>query len=137
MSSDQARGGNACICPLRGTGIRGTTFGEAWSWLREHPALTWVPPLWRSNDESAIGGTGHTIRAIECNLVVTVEHGTHGPVIRLITGPLKDRPWGDGTIDPLVPASVRDERVAVQAGSFEEAVVALAARVASVYGDCQ
>jgi hypothetical protein len=36
----------------------------------------------------------------------------------------------------LVPAAIRDERVAVQARSFEEAVVALAVRVASVYGEC-
>jgi hypothetical protein len=112
-------------------------FLQAWKWLLDHPALVWVPPLWRTTSAHAIGGTRHTVRAVERNLTVTVEMGPGGPLIQLITGPLEDRTSRDGSVDPLIPAAVRDERLIVQAGSFEEAVVALAATVAQVYGDRQ
>jgi len=109
-------------------------FLQAWSWLRDHPALMWVPPLWRSSSSEPVGGERHAVRAIERSLTVSVESGHGGPVVRLATGPLEDRTVGDG-VDPLVPAAVYDERLVVQAGSFEEAVIALALRVGRVYGD--
>lgn len=110
---------------------------DAWAVLYEHPALTWTPPLWRLTDDhgaSRSALTRHEVRAIERNLLVQVLPDEGGRcVIRLSTGPLEDRPLGDG-VDPLAPSARRDERLDVQAATFEIALCALARRVLDVYG---
>jgi hypothetical protein len=105
--------------------------------LYAHPALNWTPPLWRSPDETCEQGSltaRHAVRAVERNLLVQILAGTDGRVeVQLSTGPLADRPLGDG-IDPVTPAALRDERLDVRAYTFEDAVCELARRVLSVYG---
>ena len=109
---------------------------EAWKLLCEHHALNWTPPMWRRE----LGGgdqrraARHAVRAVERNLLVQVECDEQGrSVVRLSTGPLRDRELGDG-IDPVAPAAERDRRLDVEGPTFEVALCALAARVVEFYG---
>lgn len=109
---------------------------KAWTLLYEHPALTWTPPIWRTPEGEQSPGMPlacHAIRAVERNLLVQVKQADGQPVVFLSTGPLEDRQLGDG-IDPVAPAACRDERLDVQAVTFEKALCALALRVIDVYG---
>lgn len=101
---------------------------EAWALLRTHPALTWRPPLWRAAKD------GPVYRAIERNLLVELIGDGGQPLVRLATGPLRDRRVGS-TVDPVAPVAERDRRLDVRAATFEEAVRSLAARVVECYGE--
>lgn len=110
----------------------------AWRLLREHPALQWTPPLWRDTGPTPTARDllrKHAWRSVERNFVVDV--GVSATEcrtwVRVTTGPLQDRPVGDG-VDPLVPAAVHDPRLDVMAATFEQAVIVLAHRVLDVYG---
>lgn len=112
---------------------------RAWAVLYDHPALTWIPPLWRLPDGPDRQGRRHVqerhaVRAIERNLVVQVQPAPDGGfTVKLATGPLRDRPMGDG-VDPIAPTAAHDSRLDVTASTFESALCALAARVTAVYG---
>lgn len=109
---------------------------HAWNLLHSHPALSWTPPMWRSAEDDAYRArtAPHVVRAVERNLLVNVRPGQDCRyVVALSTGPLEDRPLGDG-IDPVAPAARRDPRLDVEAQSFETALCALARRVVDVYG---
>jgi hypothetical protein len=108
----------------------------AWALLYEHPALMWIPPLWRAAEDAVTPEmlTRHAVRAVERNLLVNVRSGGEARcVVRLSTGPLEDRALGDG-VDPVSPSARRDERLDVEASTFEDALCALARRVVEVYG---
>lgn len=103
---------------------------DAWAVLRDHPALMWVPPLWRGAPD------GPVYRAVERNLLVEVVGEADGhSAVRLATGPLRDRVVGDG-VDPVAPVAERDGRLDVRAATFEDAVRVLAERVLLWYGPC-
>jgi hypothetical protein len=110
---------------------------DAWMLLYEHPALSWTPPMLR-RDSGAASETGivarYVVRAIERNLLVNVRAGADGRyLVALSTGPLVDREIGDG-IDPVAPAAARDDRLDVEADTFEDALCELARRVVEIYG---
>lgn len=107
---------------------------DAWALLSEHPALTWVPPLWReAPDQDAHRARRQAISAVERNLLVHVAVAGEGVVVRLGTGPLVDRDLGDG-VDPMNPVARHDRRLDVEARTFEDALCALAHRVVQVFG---
>lgn len=110
---------------------------HAWSELRRHPALVWIPPMWRSrvDDPAAFDVMRRrSVSAVDRNLVIDVEVQDDGSLmVRLATGPLMDRPV-DGGIDPVAPAGGIDAKLDVQGSSFEEAVVKLYEAVQSHYG---
>ena len=110
---------------------------DAWMLLYEHPALSWTPPMLRNGREAGSDSgvvTRHAVRAIERNLLVHVRTSADGRcLVALSTGPLVDRVIGDG-IDPVAPAAARDDRLDVEAETFEDALCALARRVMEVYG---
>lgn len=99
---------------------------DAWLELKDHPALTWVPPLWRP-DEATPAATEaarrHRVSALQQNLRVDVVPSSGGHRVRLVTGPLADRHTPTG-VDPLHPAAVGADLV-VEGSTFEEAVLAL------------
>lgn len=107
----------------------------AWTLLYEHPALMWMPPLWRVADAMPPEMLSrHAVRSVERNLLVNVRLGGDARcIVRLSTGPLEDRALGDG-VDPVSPSARRDERLDVEASTFEDAMCALARRVVEVYG---
>lgn len=106
---------------------------EAWLELRAHPALSWVPPMWRSA-ESPTGMARHAVSAMDKNLTVDIQFGpAHHLLVRLTTGPLKDRYVGDG-LDPLTPTVSVDPNLTVYAASFERAVIELRDAVHKAYG---
>jgi hypothetical protein len=112
---------------------------SAWALLCAHPALSWTPPLWRGVDEELTEAVRarHAVRAIERNLLVNVRSSGDGNyVVTLSTGPLEDRLIGDG-VDPIAPSGRRDERLDVEATTFEDALCALANRVVELYGPGQ
>lgn len=107
---------------------------HAWALLRRHPALMWVPPLWRAGAPGPAAGDTHAVRAIDRNLILAVAAGPHGRcTYRLGTGPLRDRELGDG-VDPTAPAPTHDPRLDVEAATFDQALCALADRVLTYYG---
>lgn len=110
---------------------------DAWKELRQHPALMWVPPMWRSHVDSDAAVEvmrRHAVSAIERNLVIEVETQDDGSLlVRLATGPLRDR-IVDGGIDPVAPAGGVDAKLDVFGSSFEDAVVKLYEAVESHYG---
>lgn len=112
------------------------TVDHAWSELRRHPALVWVPPMWRTRIDSRAAFDvmcRHAVSAIDRNLVIDVEAQGDGTlVVRLATGPLKDRPV-DGGIDSVAPAGGIDSKLDVRGSSFEDAVVRLYEAVQSHY----
>jgi hypothetical protein len=112
---------------------RDTEVAAAWLELREHPALRWVPPMWRSGSPSAALDR-HTLSAVEKNLMVEIVNDSGRAIrVRLATGPLVDRHVGDG-VDPLTPAiSVHPELTAC-APTFEQAIIQLRDAVVHVYG---
>lgn len=118
-------------------GLPAANPAHAWAVLHEHPALMWIPPLWRTEHQSAdndIFLSRHAVRAIERNLVIDVQPAAGGGcTVRLATGPLHDRQLGDG-VDPVAPAATHDSRLDVSAATFESALCALAERVTDVYG---
>lgn len=108
----------------------------AWQGLKEHGALLWVPPMWRSVRASAEADQvmrRHVVSAVEQNLLIDVDAEGQDLRVRLATGPLGDRPTSDG-VDPLVPAGGIDPKLDVQAHSFEEAIVQLYEAVTKHYG---
>lgn len=110
-----------------------TEVAAAWLELREHPALRWVPPMWRS----ASPGTApdrHTLSAVEKNLMVEIVTDSGCEVqVRLATGPLVDRHVGDG-VDPMTPAISLHPELTVSAPTFEQAIIGLRDAVVRVYG---
>lgn len=114
-----------------GLQVDGRDIVGCWTFLREHPKLQWVPPAWRRG-----GGFFErqvALRAIERNLIVTVEQTMTGPCFKLVTGPLKDL-VSHGEVDPFTPVMVTDDRLAGCGATFDEAVVSLAEAVVEVYG---
>jgi hypothetical protein len=105
----------------------------AWAELREHPALSWVPPMWRSMSPTT-DPERHAVSALERNLLVEVVPG-HGKglQVRLKTGPLTDRRVGDG-VDPTTPSVSYDPALTVLAPTFEIAVIELRNAVLNAYG---
>lgn len=74
--------GLTCGCPAAPDD--GLDFAGSWALLRDHPALMWVPPLWRHDPD------GPVYRAIERNLLVeVVDDATGTSLVRLATGPLR------------------------------------------------
>jgi hypothetical protein len=107
---------------------------DAWALLSAHPALTWVPPLWRDATEMDTGwAREQAVSAVERNLLVHIGVDGRGVMVRLGTGPLVDRNLGDG-VDPVNPAARHDRRLDVEAPTFEDAVCALADRVVQILG---
>jgi hypothetical protein len=110
---------------------------RAWSDLQSHPALQWTPPLWRADSDKRAGihvTDNHAERAIERNLKVELIAQPNGMMqVRLITGPLRDKPTPSG-IDPLTPVAELNPRLAVCAATFEDAVVELRDAVVDEYG---
>lgn len=107
---------------------------SAWAELVEHPALTWVPPLWRADDDSPaalVAARSHRVSALQRNLRVEVVPGHPRARVRLVTGPLTDRETPTG-VDPLQPAALPFDLVA-EGPTFEDAVVALRDEVRSRY----
>lgn len=107
---------------------------QAWLELKEHPALTWVPPLWRPDDDSPAAleaARRHRISALQRNLRVDVVPSEVGVRVRLVTGPLTDRRTPLG-IDPLQPAVVSSDLIA-EGHTFEDAVLALRDAVRTRY----
>jgi hypothetical protein len=108
-------------------------FARAWDELRGHPALSWVPPMWRTDTGSDLD-TPHVVRAVDKNLFVDItSDGDHRVMVQLRTGPLRDRIVGDG-LDPVTPVASVDPELTVVAPSFEEAVLELRDVVVAVYG---
>jgi hypothetical protein len=108
-------------------------FARAWDELRGHPALSWVPPMWRTDTNSDLD-TPHVVRAVDKNLFVDItSDGDHRVMVQLRTGPLRDRIVGDG-LDPVTPVASVDPELTVVAPSFEEAVLELRDVVVAVYG---
>lgn len=110
---------------------------RAWCDLQSHPALLWTPPLWRTdphNWSSATPTVTHSERAIERNLKVELITQPNGMMqVRLMTGPLKDKPTPSG-IDPLTPVAELNPRLVVIAATFEDAVLELRDAVVGEYG---
>jgi hypothetical protein len=110
---------------------------DAWTLLYEHPALSWIPPMLRNASEAGSDSgvvSRHAVRAIERNLLVNVRTSADGRcLVALSTGPLVDRELADG-VDPVAPAAAHDNRLDVEADTFEDALCALARRVVEVYG---
>lgn len=110
---------------------------RAWSDLQSHPALQWTPPLWRADSDkwADMHVTGnHAEHAIERNLKIELIAQPNGVMlVRLITGPLRDKPTPSG-IDPLTPVAELNPRLAVCAATFEDAVVELRDAVVDEYG---
>lgn len=105
---------------------------QAWRELLEHPALQWVPPMWRGNPST--GATRiHAVRAIERNLVVEISDVGSRFAVSLCTGPLVDRRLPDG-VDPVTPAGAVDPALTVTGATFEQAVVKLRDAVVHSYG---
>lgn len=110
-----------------------TEVAAAWLELREHPALRWVPPMWRSASPST-GPDRHTLSAVEKNLMVEIVNDSGCAIqVRLATGPLVDRRVGDG-VDPLTPAISVHPELIVSAPTFEQAIIGLRDAVVHVYG---
>lgn len=109
---------------------------RAWQDLREHPALVWVPPVWRTAGLPDDTRTTHMWRAIDKNLVVKVIPDKRGMAVRLATGPLLDKEL-NGRVDPTNPASTIDPTLDVTAESFGQAVLALRDAVIAKYGPAQ
>lgn len=116
---------------------------RAWTELREHPELKWVPPMWRPQAGAStqpIGGVSEidvdrvVVRAVERNLVIEIVNTTRdGMCVRLSTSPLQDRRVGDG-VDPTTPAVCADRKVGAMAPTFEQAIVKLRNAVVEEYG---
>jgi hypothetical protein len=107
---------------------------DAWLELKEHPALTWVPPLWRPDEPTPAAleaARRHRVSALQQNLRVDVVPSTGGLRVRLATGPLTDRKTASG-VDPLRPAAVGADLV-VEGSTFEDAVLALRDAVRTRY----
>ncbi|MEV5000499.1 hypothetical protein [Nocardioides sp. LML1-1-1.1] len=96
---------------------------DAWNDLHAHPALQWVPPMWRTARPTT-APSQHAIHAIEVNLVVAVESANSAVKVRLATGPLHDKVLSDG-VDPVTPTIHTDPNLCVSAATFEEALVEL------------
>jgi hypothetical protein len=111
-------------------------FADAWTEIRQHPALQWVPPIWRSASENQ-ASRKYAINAIDRNLVIDVVNADNGSAqVRLTTGPLVDREVGDG-VDATTPAATFDPRLDVQAETFEAAVLRLRDALVANYGPTQ
>ena len=110
---------------------------EAWTELRDHPALQWVPPMWRPQVEAParpVELDKFIVRAVERNLVVDfVNKSGTGMCVRVSTSPLQDRRVGVG-VDPTTPAVVVDANLDAAAPTFEEAIVELRNVVVDRYG---
>lgn len=107
---------------------------EAWVELRHHPALSWVPPMWRTGVEPDPAGP-HSISAIDKNLFVEIRPDVDRQLqVRLQTGPLQDRRVGDG-VDPTTPVGSVDPDLTVSAPTFERAVLELRDAVRVAYGE--
>ncbi|MCW2572398.1 MAG: hypothetical protein JWO88_2456 [Frankiales bacterium] len=99
---------------------------QAWLELKEHPALNWVPPLWRPDDDSPqaqAAARRHRISALQRNLRIDMVERVDGVRVRLVTAPLTDLSTPDG-VDPLQPAMAQPDLVG-EAPTFEEALLAL------------
>lgn len=113
-------------------------FVAAWEDLRNHPSLMWVPPMWRTTDESgpelSEAERRYAVRAIDRNLTVHIvsDNPAHG-CIELAVGPLVDRRIG-GRVDPTTPVGKQDPSLRVRATSFEAAVIELRDAVVDAYG---
>lgn len=114
-------------------------FVSAWHDLAEHPALLWVPPVWRSENfrPQCLSPVEmrHAVRAVDRNLIVHVR-GEATPYVELIVAPLADRVIGD-RVDPTTPVVANEPRLSARATSFEDAVIALRAEVFHALGDPQ
>lgn len=128
MTEATDRGVAPCACSAGRASLAAGDLAHAWAVLREHPALMWTPPIWRHDPQ------GPVYRAIERNLLVEVVADGGTSLVRLATGPLRDRVVGDD-VDPVAPVAERDSRLDVRAASFEDAVRVLAERVLDCYGD--
>jgi hypothetical protein len=110
----------------------------AWHQMRQHPALLWVPPVWRTqrcSDEAQAVMLQRAVSALDRNLVVELGHDESGvPWVRIATGRLQDRPTNDG-VDPLNAAGSVDPKLDVTAPSFPEAVLQLRDRLVENYGE--
>lgn len=108
---------------------------RAWVELKEHPALSWVPPIWRgSSTMTEAVESRHVLTAVDKNLLVEISRGPdRRMIVQLRTGPLQDRRVGDG-VDPTTPAVSVNPELTVSAPSFEEAVIELRDVVMQVYG---
>lgn len=112
-------------------------FAEAWQDLQEHPALLWIPPVWRAENVDAAHHNvvaRHVVRAVDRNLKVQVDPDAADELrVLLATGPLRDRQVGSA-IDPTNPSGTVDPDLNVSAPTFEEAVIRLRNAVVHAYG---
>jgi len=108
---------------------------EAWRALRCHPALMWTPPVWRVGVAQDPDSLRHALSALDHNLSVDVRCDVRGRVaVVLSVGPLRDR-WLDDGVDPVRPEAALDERVTVEAPTFEEALLRLRSSVDKQFGN--
>ena len=117
--------------------LTGNQLAQAWHDLRHHPALIWVPPMWRLDTEESAASSAagrHAVSAVDRNLTIDICPCDHGVEVRLGTGPLIDRALGNGTVDPTTPAAVLDPRLTSSAPTFEQALVHLRDVVVRRYG---
>lgn len=117
--------------------VDGAEVAQAWNDLRAHPALVWVPPVWRTADTAQLPMTAllrYGVSAVDRNLVIEICTSVNGIEVRLATGPLTDRPLSNGAVDPTTPAATLDPSLSTTAPSFERAVVQLRDAVVQRYG---